>query len=49
MYTFRYQAIILTNDGSLFIRPLGTKFIETWIRIQQLSYEKMNKKLSPAK
>ena len=38
----RRQAMIWTNGGLLLIGPLGTNFIEIWIKIQQYSYKEMN-------
>ena len=41
--------IIWSNAGLLFIVPLGTNVNETWIKIQQFSYKKINSKTSSAK
>ena len=45
----RRQAIIWTNAGILFIRPLGTNFSEISIGIQTFSFKKMHLKVSSAK
>ena len=45
----RHQTIIWTNDGMLFIGPLGTNFSEIFIRIQTFSFKKMHLKMSSAK
>ena len=45
----RRQAIILTNAGLLSIEPLGTNFIEIWIKIQIFSFTKVHLKISSAK
>ena len=45
----RRQAIIWTNVEMLFIEPLGTKFSETFIKIQTFSFKKMHMKTSCAK
>ena len=45
----RRQAIIWTNDGILFIGPLGTNFGEILIEIQTFSLKKMRLKMSSAK
>ena len=38
----RRQAIILTNAGTLLIRPLGTHFSESFIKINIFSLKKMH-------
>ena len=38
----RRQAIIRTNDGMLFIEPLGTNFNELLIEIHIFSFKKMH-------
>ena len=43
------QAIIYTNAGLISIRPLGTHFSESLIKIQNLSFTKMHLKISAAK
>ena len=45
----RRQAIIWTNDGLLWIGPLGTNFIEILIEILTFSFNKMHLKVSSAK
>ena len=45
----RRQAIIWTNAGILFIRPLGTKFSEILFRNQTFSFNKIHLKMSSAK
>ena len=45
----RRQAIICTNAGILFIRPLGTNFNEMLIEILTFSFMKMRLKVSSAK
>ena len=45
----RRQAIIWTNDGILFIGPLGTNVSESLIEIQTFSLKKMHLKMSSAK
>ena len=45
----RRQAIIRTNDGILFIGPLGTNFNEILIEIHTFSFKKMHLKMSSAK
>ena len=42
--TCRSQAITWTNDELLSIRPLETNFSEIWIRIQNISFRKMDLK-----
>ena len=42
----RRQAIIWTNDGILFIGPLGTNFSEILIEIYTFSFKKMHLKMS---
>ena len=42
----RRQAIIRTNAGILFIRPLGTNFYEILIEILLFSFKKMRLKVS---
>ena len=44
----RRQAIIWTNAGILFIRPLGTNFSEILVGIQTFSFRKMHLKMSSA-
>ena len=44
----RRQAIIWTNAGILFIRPLGTNFSEILVGIQTFSVRKMHLKVSSA-
>ena len=46
---FRRQTIIYTNAGLLLIRPLGTKFNEILIKIQNFLFTKMLVKISSAK
>ena len=43
----RRQAIIWTNDGMLFIGPLGTNFNEILIEVQTFSFEKMRLEMPP--
>ena len=45
----RRQAIILTNDGILFIGTLGTNFSEIPIGIQTFSFKKMHLNMSSVK
>ena len=45
----RRQAIIWTNDGILFIGPLGTNFSDILIEIPTFSFTKMRLKVSVAK
>ena len=45
----RRQAIICTNAGLWSIGPLGTKFSEIVIKVQDFSFTKMHMKLSSAK
>ena len=45
----RRQAIIRTNAGVLWIRPLGTNFSESLIEILLFSFKKMRLKVSSAK
>ena len=45
----RRQAIIWTNDGILWIGPLGTNFNEILIEIHTFSFKKMHLKISSAK
>ena len=45
----RRQAIIRTNAGILFIRPLGTNFSEILSKIHSFSFKKMHLKMSFAK
>ena len=45
----RRQAIIWTNDGILFIGPLGTNFSEILIEILTFSFQKMRLKVSSEK
>ena len=45
----RRQAIIWTNAGILWIRPLGTNFNEILIEIYTFSFKKMHLKMSSAK
>ena len=45
----RHQAIILTNAGLLSIGPLGTNFNEILIKIQDVSFKKMQLNMSSAK
>ena len=45
----RRQAIIRTNAGILFIRPLGTNFSEFLVEILIFSFKKMRLKVSSAK
>ena len=45
----RRQAIIWTNTGILFIRPLGTNFSGILIGIQTVSFKKLHLKTSSAK
>ena len=45
----RRQAIIWTNAGILSIRPSGTNFSETWIKINVFSFKKMHLKMSYGK
>ena len=45
----RRQAIIWTNVGILFIRPLGTNFSEMLIAIETFSFKKMHLKIWCAK
>ena len=45
----RRQAIIWTNDGLLFIGPLGTNFSEILIEILTFLFKKMRLKMSSAK
>ena len=45
----RRQAIIWTNDGILFIEPLGTKFNEILIEIHKFLFMKMHLRMSSAK
>ena len=40
----RHQAITLTNDGLLLIKPLGTNFNEILSKIQNLSYKEIHMK-----
>ena len=40
----RHQAIILTNAGKLFIRPLGTNFNEILIEIHTFLFKKIHLK-----
>ena len=44
-----HQAIIWTNAVILSTEPLGTNFIEIWIKIESFSFRKMHFKLSSAK
>ena len=43
------QAIICTNAGILFIRPLETKFSEILIEIYTFSFKKMHLKMLSGK
>ena len=43
------QAIIWTNAGRLFIRPLGTDFSEIFIQIYAFSFKKMDLKMLSGK
>ena len=45
----RRQAIIWTNAGIFFIRPLGTNFSEISIEINTFSFKKMHFKMSSGK
>ena len=45
----RRQAIIWTNAGIMFIRPLGTNFSEILIEIHRSSFKKMHLKMDSAK
>ena len=45
----RRQAIIWSNAGILFIRPLGTNFSEILIGVQTFLFKKMELKMSSAK
>ena len=45
----RCQAIIWTNEGILFIGPLGTNFNETSIEIHTFSFKKIHLKMSSGK
>ena len=45
----RYQAIIWTSVGILFIGPLGTNFNEIFIKIHTFSLNKIHLKMSPGK
>ena len=45
----RHQAIIRTNAGILFIRPLGTNFSEFLVEILIFSFKKMRLKVLSAK
>ena len=47
--SIRRQAIIWTSGGFLSTRPLGTKFCENLIEIQNFSFTKMHLKILSAK
>ena len=42
----RRHAIVWTNHGILWIRPLWINFTDIWIKIQRVSYEQVNSKMS---
>ena len=45
----RRQVITWTNTALLSIGPLGTNFSEIWIKTQNVSFTKIQLKISPAK